>query len=185
MGDRAWEGVEVFSERFCGGCLETIRGAQRASMVAERVLDGDRDGEEERMRVSLLGRTTREDQTNLITANFLRNVIQCLDYPQAQLFALLIFVHDDVFDVAYKPQLVYAVNQSVQSIAPAPSKPFSISPLNSPRTTEAERRRDSQFPLSKNTSCPHYLPLPITHYQYIILISSLCHPIITLCPRLF
>lgn len=41
-----------------------------------------------------------EVQTDLVAAYFLCNVVQCFDDSETELLALLVFVYDDIFDVA-------------------------------------------------------------------------------------
>lgn len=49
--------------------------------------------------------------TDFVTSNLLSYVVESFDYAEAQLFPLLIFVDDDIFNVAHQTKIVYAVRK--------------------------------------------------------------------------
>lgn len=54
-----------------------------------------------------------------IAADLLRNIVQCLYYPQPELLSLLILGHCDILNVSHQPELVNAVKWSAYDFTPS------------------------------------------------------------------
>lgn len=48
-------------------------------------------------------------ETDLVAPNLLSYVVESLYYTEPQLLPLLIFIDDDIFNVAHQAKIVYAV----------------------------------------------------------------------------
>ena len=133
---------------------------------------------------------------HLVAADFLGHVVQSLDDSQAEFFALLVFEHRDVFDVADESQVVDArerdaesaqANQQARPPSGGHSSPSFPKPTTTPtiqwRLNPTTRNKHSQLPLDHHPPRPHHLPLPITNNKQKILVPPPAHPVVALIPR--
>lgn len=74
------------------------------------------------------GRTAYE-RTDLVAPNLLSYVVESFYYTEPELLSLLIFVDDDIFDMAHQAEIVYAVRNGQISACQltAPRPPLTIS----------------------------------------------------------
>ncbi len=82
------------------------------------------------LRLSCNGSTERgsRERTHLIASHFLRNVVQRLYYPQAQLLPLLILRHGNILNMSHQTQIMYTkppVSMHLPSSIPA-WKPYNF-----------------------------------------------------------
>ena len=75
-------------------CRATQEGEEKGTSMAK--------GGKERTWLGMGGEKEREAGTHLVAPNLLGDVIQRLDDTQPEFLALLVFPHDDVFDVAHE-----------------------------------------------------------------------------------
>lgn len=62
------------------------------------------------------GSRMRSRETDLVAPNLLSYVVEGLYYTEPQLLPLLIFIDDDVFNMAHQTKIVYAVPRSVKLV---------------------------------------------------------------------